>query len=779
MFSSSEQIKRTFAMGLLIGGVFLVRGLILLRQVSSQNERENALYLYDTVNQLRTLLQRQIALDFQTLHGVAISLGHVPEKEIFPALKEVNDNNAFLRMGLPGRDGRVDLVDIGGELRRGVDLSGEPFFQEALAGRAALSEVHDNPFGPGAVAYCAVPVHDSDGGIRGVLVAANPADVFLNILGIPLFDNRGASSLIDGSGAYVLRSTAGGTAGGREGDIFHLGSLEDTTREQVLENLQKNQRGVFFYTAEGEKHFAAYEPLGVNNWFLLCTVPAAALSLAPNALWLSVRVIIGLALLLSFFLLWRVRSISNRYRGELERLAFVDPLTGVRNVNRFKMDAAALVRRNPDMVFAVWYPDIKNFKFYNEMFGYEMGDKDLVRIAGLLTDCDGPLAICCRVSADKFAGIRPMRSREEFTREFQELCKRIEGDTARLSRAFPLALHVGVYSTDTTQAGEVSFMDMVNRANIALRAAKEGNSAACVFYSEDMRGLALRQLDIESRMEAVLKDDQFKLYFQPKVDIQSGNRIHGAEVLARWHDGDRLVPPCDFIPLFERNGFIIQLDRYMFSRACAWLQRRIREGRPTLNIAVNVSRLSLMQDDFLHPTATPRSVTLSPTACLSWNVRNPWPCSTSVSGRWCWSCRSAVSVVSWMISARAFPRLTCSRNCPSTSSSWTCFFCAKAATSSASALCCPTSSPWPRSWASIRSLKAWNTPNKWIFCAPRAAIWCRAMPLPGPCPRRNSTLCWINCAAAPCPWPRPEPAPTHTGRAASAPWVGRAANTDR
>ena len=97
-------------------------------------------------------------------------------------------------------------------------------------------------------------------------------------------------------------------------------------------------------------------------------------------------------------------------------------------------------------------------------------------------------------------------------------------------------------------------------------------------------------------MEAALKGDQFKLYFQPKVDIQNGNRIHGAEVLARWHDGDRLVPPCDFIPLFERNGFIIQLDRYMFSRACAWLQRRIREGRPTLNIAVNVSRLSLMQE---------------------------------------------------------------------------------------------------------------------------------------------------------------------------------------
>ena len=131
MLSSSEQIKRTYAMGFLIGGIFLVCGLILLRQVSLQNERENALYLYDTVSQLRTLFQRQIALDFQTLRGVAVSLGHVPEKEILPVLKEVNDNNAFLRMGLAKPDGSVDLVDISGDLHRNVNLADEPFFQSA------------------------------------------------------------------------------------------------------------------------------------------------------------------------------------------------------------------------------------------------------------------------------------------------------------------------------------------------------------------------------------------------------------------------------------------------------------------------------------------------------------------------------------------------------------------------------------------------------------------------------------------------------------------------
>lgn len=122
----------------------------------------------------------------------------------------------------------------------------------------------------------------------------------------------------------------------------------------------------------------------------------------------------------------------------------MDPLTGVRNANRLKMDASSLVRHNPDQVFAIWYADIKNFKFYNEMFGYEMGDRELVRIAGLLAACDGPLSLCCRVSADKFAGIRPMSDREEFSQEFQRLCKRIENDAARFHAPSPWCCMWGV-----------------------------------------------------------------------------------------------------------------------------------------------------------------------------------------------------------------------------------------------------------------------------------------------------------------------------------------------
>ena len=84
-----------------------------------------------------------------------------------------------------------------------------------------------------------------------------------------------------------------------------------------------------------------------------------------------------------------------------------------------------------------------------------------------------------------------------------------------------------------------------------------------------MRDKIVREADMEARMEAALEKKEFKVYLQPKINIQNGNTIAGAEALVRWDvPGKGMVPPTDFIPLFERNGFIIKLDRYMFEAVC-------------------------------------------------------------------------------------------------------------------------------------------------------------------------------------------------------------------
>ena len=104
----------------------------------------------------------------------------------------------------------------------------------------------------------------------------------------------------------------------------------------------------------------------------------------------------------------------------------------------------------------------------------------------------------------------------------------------------------------------------------------------------------------EAQGQQALSEGQFQPYFQPKFDIQHGDRLAGAEVLCRWiHPEKGMIPPGQFIPVFEKSGLIMQLDRYMFEQACSWYRRYLDEGGARINLAVNVSRAGLLREDFV------------------------------------------------------------------------------------------------------------------------------------------------------------------------------------
>lgn len=105
---------------------------------------------------------------------------------------------------------------------------------------------------------------------------------------------------------------------------------------------------------------------------------------------------------------------------------------------------------------------------------------------------------------------------------------------------------------------------------------------------------------MEAQGQQALAEGQFQPYFQPKFDIQHGDRLAGAEVLCRWiHPQKGMIPPDQFIPVFEKSGLIMQLDRYMFEQACSWYRRYLDGGGARINLAVNVSRAGLLREDFV------------------------------------------------------------------------------------------------------------------------------------------------------------------------------------
>jgi EAL domain-containing protein (putative c-di-GMP-specific phosphodiesterase class I) len=138
---------------------------------------------------------------------------------------------------------------------------------------------------------------------------------------------------------------------------------------------------------------------------------------------------------------------------------------------------------------------------------------------------------------------------------------------------------------------------MCDRAMMASRTTKGNILKFCAFYDEQYREDMIKANEIEHDMNSALENQDFKMYLQPKYRLDD-YELCGAEVLCRWvHPKKGIIAPNDFIPLFEKNGFIIKLDEYMWEQACKALRGWIDEGRNPVPLSVNISRYHIGRND--------------------------------------------------------------------------------------------------------------------------------------------------------------------------------------
>ena len=138
-----------------------------------------------------------------------------------------------------------------------------------------------------------------------------------------------------------------------------------------------------------------------------------------------------------------------------------------------------------------------------------------------------------------------------------------------------------------------------DRAALARQSIKGNALQHIAFYEEGMKNSVLTGKYIEDHMEQALENHEFVMYLQPKYSMQSGKMV-GAEALVRWiQPGNGIVPPVDFIPVFEKNGFVTKMDAYIWEEACKTIRSWIDEGWEPLPISVNVSRIHLKDNQFI------------------------------------------------------------------------------------------------------------------------------------------------------------------------------------
>ena len=264
-----------------------------------------------------------------------------------------------------------------------------------------------------------------------------------------------------------------------------------------------------------------------------------------------------------------------------------DRLTGLYNKNTFYQRVQEILRLYPKQDFEIMRMDIERFKVINELFGEESGNQLLQYIARFFHHLDVPNIVCGRIHSDHFVVCYPVEDHADTRRR---LIASLEAMAASFSLDYKVVLRFGVYRVKNRH---LTVAVMCDRAGLALHKAKQNGLMVCGEYSEQMRQYIVDEQAIVNEMNEALEKRQFILYLQPKYDLTTDTAI-GAEALVRWQHPTRgFISPAAFIPVFEHNGFIFQLDCYVWEEACRLLRRWIDEGRQPRPLSVNVSRVDL------------------------------------------------------------------------------------------------------------------------------------------------------------------------------------------
>ncbi len=268
-----------------------------------------------------------------------------------------------------------------------------------------------------------------------------------------------------------------------------------------------------------------------------------------------------------------------------------DPLTGLYSEEVFCSKAAQLLEEYPDTEYAIVYSDMENFQLLKDLFGENAGSNILVYMARVFKHFISKDELCGRMEADHF--ILFLKYDEDSLKDNLESIVNIIND-------FPVNMTIrirfGIYKIEDRT---MSVHAMCNRAILTVDTIKGKYGKHIAFYDKKIWEQQVYEQEIVNCMEDALKEKQFKVYFQPKYDLNS-ERVAGAEALVRWnHPTKGFMNPAEFIQLFEKNGFITELDKFVWDTTCSYIEEWIKNGYPIVPVSVNVSRTDIYNPDFI------------------------------------------------------------------------------------------------------------------------------------------------------------------------------------
>lgn len=276
---------------------------------------------------------------------------------------------------------------------------------------------------------------------------------------------------------------------------------------------------------------------------------------------------------------------------QLQLLAFYDNLTGLPNrlkLTRRMQELIALQKeQDVQQSIAIMAIDINRFKLVNDTLGHSKGDELLKLIADRLRLLENTGCELFRLGSDEFVFTAPSINKEQLQTRAHAICDMLI-EPFVLEGCMPIYLTasvgISVYPEDSNDVESI-----IQNADIAMYHAKQDGDGLFQFYVPQLATDLEEKMRLENGLHKALRDVQFSLHYQPKMSAETGE-LCGIEALIRWqHPELGMIPPDKFIPLAEKSGFILEIDRWVFHEACRQNKAWQDAGLKKIPVSVNIS----------------------------------------------------------------------------------------------------------------------------------------------------------------------------------------------
>lgn len=317
-----------------------------------------------------------------------------------------------------------------------------------------------------------------------------------------------------------------------------------------------------------------------------------------------------------------VEDITERklYEARIEQQANYDTLTGLANRSLLsdRLERGILTAATYGTRLAVVFVDLDRFKYINDSLGHHVGDQLLCAMAQRFKSCVRDCDTVARLGGDEFVLLlNGLSDADNVASLLERMLALISQPWSTSNGEFEVTCSVGValYPDDGADA-----QTLLKHADSAMYRAKERGRNNFQFFTSELNKLMTERFELESGLRRALERDQFCLYYQPRIELRSGNII-GAEALIRWRlNDDEIMLPGRFIPVAEETGLIVPIGTWALHAACTQNQTWLQSGLPPIAVSVNVSLRQFQRDDLPNTIAEVLKQTGLPTSGLEIEV---------------------------------------------------------------------------------------------------------------------------------------------------------------